>query len=75
MQNDFTFFSAGWDFVNENINGSNDYWDICGASYPELAWENVGSCFIASVSSTPLSPFVVIATLALIGFGVYLIKR
>jgi hypothetical protein len=37
-----TFTSAGWDFVGETANGTNDYWRMCvdGVDYPRLAWEN-----------------------------------
>ena len=38
------FTDAGWDFVNETINGPNDVWAICeGQDYPRLTWEfNIG---------------------------------
>lgn len=40
MQTRSTFTDAGWDFVGEVINGSNDIWDICdGKNYPKLAWQ------------------------------------
>jgi hypothetical protein len=36
-----TFTSAGWDFVGETMNGTEDVWRMCGdgVSYPRLAWE------------------------------------
>ncbi len=36
-----TFTSAGWNFINETTNGTNDYWRLCvdGIDYPRLAWE------------------------------------
>jgi len=38
-----TFTSTGWDFTNEILNGTNDYWRMCvdGADYPHLTWEHV----------------------------------
>ncbi len=40
-----TYTDAGWDFVSETANGTNDYWDmdIYGDAYyryPSLAWED-----------------------------------
>jgi hypothetical protein len=36
-----TFTSAGWDFVNETVNGPNDVWFIReGKEYPRFVWEN-----------------------------------
>ncbi|MBN1766640.1 MAG: hypothetical protein JW860_15400 [Sedimentisphaerales bacterium] len=36
-----TFIYYGWDFVGENINGSNDFWRICtdAVHYPKLSLE------------------------------------
>jgi hypothetical protein len=41
MQNIQTYISAGWDFVGEIINGTDDVWkmDDGGPAYPELAWQ------------------------------------
>ena len=36
-----TFLDAGWDFVNETANGTDDIWWILeGQDYPRLWWEN-----------------------------------
>jgi len=36
-----TFTSAGWDFVGETANGTEDIWTICqGVHYPTFAWQN-----------------------------------
>lgn len=37
-----TFVSAGWDFVNETSNGTDDIWFIKtpGETYPKFYWEN-----------------------------------
>ena len=40
MQTQSTFTDAGWDFVGERINGSEDIWMMTceGMSYPKLSW-------------------------------------
>jgi hypothetical protein len=41
MQTESTFTSAGWDFIGETANGTDDIWTIWeGAYYPRLTWEN-----------------------------------
>jgi hypothetical protein len=40
MQTASTFLDAGWDFVGEAANGTEDIWAICeGVDYPHLAWQ------------------------------------
>ena len=41
MKTKSTFASASWDFTNETVNGTNDYWRMCadGVNYPQLNWE------------------------------------
>jgi len=40
MQTESTFTNAGWDFVGETANGTDDIWDICeGTNYPKLVWQ------------------------------------
>jgi len=40
MQTAKTFLDAGWDFVGETANGSEDIWKIAeGVGYPRLSWE------------------------------------
>jgi hypothetical protein len=35
-----TFTDAGWDFVGEDINGTEDIWTICeGTNYPRFVWQ------------------------------------
>jgi len=42
MQTMSTFTDAGWDFVGETDNGTDDVWTICnGADYPRLTWQFV----------------------------------
>jgi len=40
MQMQSTFTNAGWDFVGETANGTDDIWDICeGMNYPRFLWQ------------------------------------
>jgi len=40
MQMESTFTDAGWDFVGEVINGTEDIWEICeGTNYPKFVWQ------------------------------------
>jgi hypothetical protein len=40
MQRKSTFINAGWDFVDETANGTEDIWRILeGQDYPRLTWE------------------------------------
>jgi len=42
MQTASTFFDAGWDFVGETANGTEDIWWILeGQDYPRLWWEQI----------------------------------
>ena len=42
MKTESTFTDAGWDFIWETANGTNDIWIICeGVSYPKLAWQSM----------------------------------
>ncbi len=44
MQTESTFADAGWDFVDETANGTEDIWWILeGQDYPRLWWENGGN--------------------------------
>jgi len=41
MQTSITFLEAGWDFVDETANGTEDIWWILeGQDYPQLWWES-----------------------------------
>ena len=43
IQKDNTFLDAGWDFVGETENGSEDIWKIVeGQIYPLLSWQKYG---------------------------------
>jgi len=40
MQTASTFLEAGWDFVGETENGTQDIWSVCeGTNYPRLVWQ------------------------------------
>ncbi len=40
MMNPATFIDLGWDFVDEDINGTDDIWGFFeGSLYPQLAWQ------------------------------------
>jgi hypothetical protein len=41
MKTKSTFTDAGWDFVDEIVNGPNDVWRMCvdGVEYPLLSWQ------------------------------------
>jgi len=40
MQTAKTFLEAGWDFVGETVNGTEDIWHICeGTNYPRFVWQ------------------------------------
>ena len=48
LQMQTTFTDAGWDFVGETANGSEDIWRLCnqGSEYPKLAWQYLPGDFL-----------------------------
>jgi len=47
MQTAGTFLDAGWDFVGETANGTEDIWSICeGTNYPRLVWQIPAGDFV-----------------------------
>ena len=47
MQTAGTFLDAGWDFVDETANGTEDIWSICeGTNYPRLVWQIPAGDFV-----------------------------
>jgi len=47
MQTISTFTDAGWDFVDESVNGTEDIWSICeGTNYPRLTWQIPAGDFV-----------------------------
>ena len=47
MQMASTFTDAGWDFVGESVNGTDDIWSICeGTNYPRFVWQIPAGDFV-----------------------------
>jgi hypothetical protein len=47
MQTASTFHEAGWDFVGETENGTDNIWNICeGTNYPRFVWQIPAGDFI-----------------------------
>ena len=47
MQMSSTFRDAGWDFVDETENGTEDIWSICeGTNYPRFVWQIAAGDFV-----------------------------
>lgn len=47
MQTANTFLEAGWDFVGESVNGTEDIWSICeGTNYPRFVWQIATGDFV-----------------------------
>jgi hypothetical protein len=61
MHHPDTFRAAGWDFIGESENGTEDIWAICeGVGYPHLAWEFVIGDFDAD-ADTDFADFCILA--------------
>ncbi|MCK5000717.1 MAG: PASTA domain-containing protein, partial [Anaerohalosphaera sp.] len=41
MHSESTFVDAGWDFVGESVNGTDDFWLMTSSGYPVLAWQSI----------------------------------
>ncbi len=60
MKTSSTFENAGWDFVLESTNGTNDYWDqdttnkVINNGYPFLSWQN-GHVIVLPVEMSSLT--------------------
>jgi len=53
MKTQSTFTNAGWDFVGEATNGTNDYWEMNSGfnnGYPILSWQSVE---VTGITTTP----------------------
>ena len=48
MQIRSTFTNEGWDFVGEDVNGTDDFWRMCvdGIDYPKLSWWLIAGDFV-----------------------------
>jgi len=72
MKTKRTFTDAGWDFVGETANGTDDIWNIHeGLSYPFLWWENSIPVADAGVDQTVFVCFDGMAEINLDGSGSY----
>ncbi|MCK5269799.1 MAG: hypothetical protein KAJ46_03405, partial [Sedimentisphaerales bacterium] len=61
MQTQSTFTDACWDFFGEDINGTDDFWDICeGTNYPKLSWQFLAGDFLCP-DGVDLRDFAVLA--------------
>ncbi|MBN1125669.1 MAG: hypothetical protein JXA82_11720 [Sedimentisphaerales bacterium] len=62
MQTQSMFTDAGWDFMGEDINGSDDVWRMCadGVGYPRLTWQFLAGDFICPDGVT-MTDFAVLA--------------
>ena len=56
------FTNAGWDFIGEFINGTDDIWhmSVDGGDYPSLSWQSLTGDFVYS-ESINLIDFAVLA--------------
>ncbi len=65
MQTASTFIGAGWDFVDETANGSEDIWKIAeGLGYPRLSWEKY-----SGGTGQPNDPYQIATAADLIALG------
>jgi len=65
MQTAQTFLDAGWDFVDETINGTEDIWKIAeGRGYPRLSWEKY-----SGGTGEPNDPYQIATAADLIALG------
>ncbi|MHC5155184.1 MAG: GLUG motif-containing protein [Planctomycetota bacterium] len=59
MQDVNTFISAGWDFANENENGTNQFWTMPPNGYPQLSAFNNIEPPVLSGSGTNADPYLI----------------
>jgi hypothetical protein len=59
MQDISTYLSEGWDFVDEVINGTCDYWQISAGEYPRLRYTTGGSPAIPEGLGTAEQPYLI----------------
>jgi hypothetical protein len=65
MQTAGTFLEAGWDFVGETVNGTEDVWKIVeGQTYPLLSWQKY-----SGGSGTAEDPYQIATAADLIALG------
>lgn len=72
-----TFTSAGWDFVGESINGTNDYWKILSGNnsgYPYLNWQTFAINAPQNLTISYNDPYIVLnwtAVQGAVSYNVY----
>ena len=54
MQTQSTFTDAGWDFINETANGTEDIWQMPAGYYPRFSWETLSTAI-----GSPSNPFLI----------------
>jgi len=59
MQNIDTFFSDGWDFNDEILNGTCDYWQISPGDYPQLFYHPGNSPVMPEGLGTAQKPYLI----------------
>ncbi|MFC1794229.1 GLUG motif-containing protein, partial [Planctomycetota bacterium] len=59
MQDINTFLNTGWDFVDEIINGTCDYWKISSGDYPRLRSHSVDSPVLPEGLGTAQEPYLI----------------
>ncbi len=59
MQEIDTYINAGWDFVDEILNGTCDYWQISPGDYPQLRYHTGDSPLMPEGSGTTEQPYLI----------------
>jgi hypothetical protein len=59
MQDITTFLNSGWDFVDEVLNGTSDYWQVSSGGYPLLRYLSGGSPTMPEGRGTAEQPYLI----------------
>jgi len=59
MQTGSTFLVAGWDFIDEVLNGTCDYWQILPDDYPQLCYHDGNSPVMPDGLGTGEQPYLI----------------
>ena len=59
MQRASMFLDAGWDFVDENRNGTSDYWQISAGDYPSLRYLDGNEPVMPEGAGTAKEPYLI----------------
>ncbi|HSW00777.1 MAG TPA: GLUG motif-containing protein [Sedimentisphaerales bacterium] len=54
-----TFLAAGWDFVDEDLNGACGYWWMPAGEYPRLCWHDGAAPVMPEGSGTAEEPYLI----------------